>query len=166
MYEPPFIIDDSRRPLPNDLAEHVGELVSAGRRTDAVKLFLTNGMGIPSLLVTLMRLLMPGWSKMTSIAHTLPYDLALLKGLQTGASLPGRRWASTNAPTMVAVGSKSEPFFHNGAKALARLLPHGHYRSLEGRNHAAVMMAPKAIAAAVSEFIRGPEGPRSGGTGT
>jgi hypothetical protein len=151
--------------LPDDLAEHAGALMTAGLRSDAVKLFLTNGIGMPALLVTLMRLLMPGWAKMTSIAHTLLYDLALVEGLQTGAPLPVRRWASTKALTMVAVGGKSEAFLNNGAKALARLLPHGHYCSLERRNRTAVMMAPKAIAAAVSEFIRDPDGRRPEGAG-
>jgi hypothetical protein len=61
---------------------------------------------------------------------------------------------------------KSEAFFHSGAKALARVLPHGRYRSLEGRNHAAVKIAPRAIAAAVSDFFRdGEPGPCPEGTG-
>jgi hypothetical protein len=51
---------------------------------------------------------------------------------------------------------KSEPFFHNGAKALAAMLSHAQYRSLEGRNHAAVLMAPQALADAAGEcFLDG-----------
>jgi pimeloyl-ACP methyl ester carboxylesterase len=41
MYEPPFIIDDSWPPIPNNLTKQVTELVSGGRRNDAVKLFFT-----------------------------------------------------------------------------------------------------------------------------
>jgi pimeloyl-ACP methyl ester carboxylesterase len=152
MYEPPFIVDESRPPMPDDFAEQIHKLVTADRRSDAVKLFFAKGMGIPTLFVTMMRLLMPGWSKMAAIAHTLRYDLAVLAGTQAGKPLPDKRWASAQAPTLVMVGGKSEAFFHAGAKALAGLLPNAQYRSLEGRDHSAVMMAPKDIAAAVTGF--------------
>ena len=75
MYEPPFIVDNSRPPIPSDFSSQVSELVSAGRRDDAVKLFFAKGIGIPNFAVTLMRLLMPGWSKMAGRAHTIPTTL-------------------------------------------------------------------------------------------
>jgi pimeloyl-ACP methyl ester carboxylesterase len=153
MYEPPFIIDDSWPPIPNNLTKQVTELVSGGRRNDAVKLFFTKGMGIPPIGVTLMRLLMPGWSKMTGMAHTLPYDLTILEGTQVGKPLPAARWAANAAPTLVVVGGKSEAFFHTGAKALAEMLPDARYRSLPGRNHGAVLVAPRAVAVAVEQFF-------------
>jgi len=152
MYEPPFIIDDSRPPMPDDFINEVSALVSAGRRNDVVRLFFTKAMGIPSFAVTLMRILMPGWSKMAGVAHTIPYDLTLLAGTQTGKALPSSRWAGTTAPTLVMVGSKSESFFHSGARSLADLLPDAQYRSLEGRDHSAVVMASKAIADEVEQF--------------
>jgi pimeloyl-ACP methyl ester carboxylesterase len=153
LYEPPFLIDDSRPPMPDDLIKQVKGMVSAGRRNDAVKLFFTKGMGIPAFAVTLMRFLMPGWSKMAGVAHTLPYDLAILAGTQEGKPLPAGRWASAASPTIVGVGSRSEAYFHSGAKALADLLPDAEYRPLEGRDHSAVLMAPRAIAAAAGEFF-------------
>jgi pimeloyl-ACP methyl ester carboxylesterase len=155
LYEPPLIVDGSRPPMPADFTQQITALVSAGRRNDAVKLFFTKGMGIPNFAVTMMRLLMPGWSKMAGMAHTLPYDLAILAGTQTGKPVPAQRWASTTAPTLVMVGSKSEVFFHNGAKALAGILPNAQYRSLEGRDHSAVLLAPQAIATAVEQFFAG-----------
>src|SRR4051794_8346671 len=39
IYEPPFIVDDSRPPMPDDLITEVTNLTAAGRRDDAVKLF-------------------------------------------------------------------------------------------------------------------------------
>ena len=153
LYEPPFIVDDSRPPMPDDLVEQIERLVAADRRNDAVKLFFTKGMGIPAVFVTLMRLLMPGWSKHTGMAHTLPYDFAVLAGTQTGKPLPAERWVSAQSPTLVLVGSKSESFFHSGAKALSNILPRAQYRALEGRDHSAVQMAPNALATAVEEFF-------------
>jgi pimeloyl-ACP methyl ester carboxylesterase len=100
-----------------------------------------------------MRLLMPGWSKMTGMAHTLPYDLTILEGTQVGKPLPAARWAANAAPTLVVVGGKSEAFFHTGAKALAEMLPDAQYCSLPGRNHGAVLVAPRAVAVAVEQFF-------------
>jgi pimeloyl-ACP methyl ester carboxylesterase len=153
MYEPPFIIDDSHPPMPDEFSVQIEQLVAAGRGSDAVRLFFTRGMGIPSGFVTMMRLLMPGWSKMVGMAHTIPYDLAVLAGTQTGKPLPARRWASVQAPTLVMVGGRSEAFFHTGAKALVASLPHARYRVLEGRDHSAILMASQDIAAAVDEFF-------------
>jgi hypothetical protein len=84
--EPPFIVDSSHPPMPDDFSEHIitPRLVKAGRRNDAVKLFFTKGMGIPPIFVRMMGLLMPGWPKMANMAHAMPYDLAILWVTQTG----------------------------------------------------------------------------------
>jgi pimeloyl-ACP methyl ester carboxylesterase len=153
MYEPPLIVDDSRPPMPKDFSNQITELVAADRRNDAVKLFFTKGMGIPPFGVTLMRFLMPGWSKMTGMAHTVPYDLAILEETQAGKPLPKERWVSNTTPTLIMVGSRSEVFFHSGAKALAAILPHADYRSLEGGNHGSVLLGPKPLAGAVGQFF-------------
>jgi pimeloyl-ACP methyl ester carboxylesterase len=52
MYEPPFIIDGSRSPMPDGFGNQITELVSEGHKGDAVTLFFTKGMGIPSSAVT------------------------------------------------------------------------------------------------------------------
>jgi pimeloyl-ACP methyl ester carboxylesterase len=153
MYEPPFIIDNTRPPISGGLAQEIDRLVSSSGRNEAVKLFFTKAVGIPPIFVTLMRLLMPGWSKMAGMAHTISYDLAVLAGTQEGKPLPAMRWATANAPTMVLVGGKSPTFFHTGAKALTGLLPNAKYRALPGRNHSAVVMAPKDIAVAAVKFL-------------
>ncbi|MBI5122497.1 alpha/beta hydrolase [Candidatus Roizmanbacteria bacterium] len=153
MYEPPFIIDSSRPPMASDLITKISQLVAAGKDNDAVKLFFIKGMGIPAFGVTMMRFLMPGWSKMAKIAHTIPYDLAILDGTQSGKPLPAKRWATLTSPALVMVGSRSEAFFHSGAKALVELLPSVKYKSLEGGSHASVLMMPKLLAIAISTFF-------------
>ena len=153
LYEPPFIVDDSRQPVPESLASQITELVSRGRRNDAVELFFMKGVGIPRFGVTMTRLLMPGWSKMTAMAHTLPYDLAILKGTQSGKPLPATRWSSTRASTLVMVGERSEPFFHSGGKAVTEVLPNAQCRSLAGGTHGAVLFSAKTLAAEVEQFF-------------
>lgn len=153
LYEPPFLVDSSHPPPPADLREQIEAELRAGRRNEAVKLFFGRGMGLPGFVVTLMRWLMPGWGKMRATARTLPYDLQILAGTQSGRPLPAGRWAGVHAETLVAVGSKSEPFFHSGAQALVPMLERARYASLDGLDHSAILMSAKALAAAAGDFF-------------
>ena len=90
---------------------------------------------------------------MAGMAHTLHYDLAILAGTQSGRPLPAGRWANDVAPTLVVVGSKSEAFFHDGAKALVQILPNARYGVLEGRDHSAILMATQALADSANLFF-------------
>lgn len=69
LYEPPFIVDESRPRIPADIVSQLSALVEDDRRGDAVRLFLRH-LGAPALAIALMRLL-PLWTKLTRIAHTL-----------------------------------------------------------------------------------------------
>src|SRR6266849_6329359 len=79
LYEAPFIVDDGRSTTESDWVR-IGEAVAADRRSDAVKLFLKS-VGAPAFLIALMRL-MPMWSKLKAIAHTLPYVGAIVRDNQ------------------------------------------------------------------------------------
>lgn len=153
LYEPPFIVDDSRPPMPEDFTRQIADLLSRGRRSDAVKFFFAKGMGIPSIFVTLMRF-MPGWSKMAAMAHTLPYDLMIMGDTQRGKPLAADRWASTAAPTLVMTGGKSEAFFHKAAQALVQVLPGAQHHILKDQHHGSAVMAPKVIAEEITEFFK------------
>ncbi len=48
----------------------------------------------------------------------------------------------------------AEAFFHNGARALANLLPNAEHRILQGQHHGSVVMAPKAIASELVAFFK------------
>jgi pimeloyl-ACP methyl ester carboxylesterase len=153
LYEPPFIVDNSRPPLSESFLNEINAALAANHRAEAVTLFFNKGMGIPKPGILFMQLLMPAWADMLKLAHTAPYDLMILAGTQSGKPLPRDRWCHANAPAVVAVGAKSEPFFHSGAKALAGLLPTVSYKSLDGLDHSAVLMAPQAIATALRQFF-------------
>lgn len=115
--------------------------------------FFNKGMGIPKPGVLFMKLLMPAWEDMLKLANTAPYDLMILSGTQSGKPLPSGRWSQVTAPTMVAVGAKSEPFFHAGAKALTRLLPNVTYEPLDGLDHSAVLVTPHELATKSLQFF-------------
>jgi pimeloyl-ACP methyl ester carboxylesterase len=55
MYEPPFILDGKRLPIPEGYVSYLKGLVAVGRRGDAVEYFLTVGAGLPAELVAPMR---------------------------------------------------------------------------------------------------------------
>jgi pimeloyl-ACP methyl ester carboxylesterase len=149
LYEVPFVVDDSRAPFPADYGVHLNELIAADRRGEAVTYFLTKGVGMPRLLVTLMRPL-PMWSKTKAVAHTLPYDATVL-GPETvaGKPLPPGRWAALTAPTLVIGGGKSPQWMRNSVEALARRLG-VEERTLEGQSH---MVKPRVLAPVLADFF-------------
>jgi pimeloyl-ACP methyl ester carboxylesterase len=148
LYEPPFIVDHSRAPLPSDYAARLDRLLAADRRGDALRLFMGQ-VGMPKVLVALMRF-MPAWSKLKSLAPTLRYDAAVMGDTQSGRALPAERWSAVSAPTLVIVGGKSPGWMQNGTRALAELLPNAERRSLEGQTH---MVKAKPLAPLLTEFL-------------
>ena len=152
LYEPPFVVDDSGSGPPNDLGADVVRLLAADRRSEAVRLFMTKGIGVPAAIVTLMRL-MPGvWSKLTAMAHTIPYDLAILDGHQDGKPPRPEQWAGARAPTLVIDGGKSAAWQRNAVQALTD--PDAQRRTLAGQGHSAPVTAPKKLAPLLIEFFR------------
>src|SRR5215207_7139059 len=150
LYEPPFIVDDTRPPAPDDYVEQLNTLVASNRRADAVRLFMRH-VGMPAPLVSLMRF-MPAWRKLKRVAHTLPYDGEIMGDTQLGRPLPASRWPGTKVKTLVVVGGKSPAFFHNGTTMLAELLPHAEHRVLDGQTH---MVKAKVLGPALIDYFLG-----------
>jgi len=153
LYEPPFIVNDSRPPMPADFVGQVKELLARDKRSDALKLFFSKAMGIPGIFITIMRL-MPSWSKSISVAHTLPYDLMVMGDTQRGKPLQASRWATAAMPTLVLTGGKSEAFFHKSGDALAEVLPNAQHRTLKDQHHGSVVMSPNVVASEITQFFK------------
>lgn len=148
IYEAPFIVDASRVAQSEDYPQKIRELVATNRRSDVVKLFMTE-VGVPAIFVAMMPL-MPQWSKLKATAHTLPYDVAIMGDTRSGRPLSVHRWAAVAAPTLVGVGRKSPLYMRNAMQALADVLPSAQLRVLEGETH---IVKPKAIAPILAEFF-------------
>jgi pimeloyl-ACP methyl ester carboxylesterase len=148
VYEPPFIVDSSREPMPADFLARLNTALDQGRRGDAVKMFMKL-VQVPAVFIVLMRF-MPAWSKLTAVAHTLPYDLAFVKDYQAGKPLPRSRWTGATTPTLVMDGGKSPAWIRNSARALAEGLPNASYRTLPGQTH---IVNAKAHVAPLVEFF-------------
>jgi pimeloyl-ACP methyl ester carboxylesterase len=149
MYEPPVITShDTHPPVPADYVERQTRLVAEGRRGDAVALFM-KVVGVPEEYIEPMRQ-DPSWAGMENVAHTLPYDGIILRGISYGTPLQPNRWASAAMPVLLIAGGESEPFFHDGAKAVADQLPNAQVRTLEGQSHG---VESPALAPVLDEFF-------------
>ena len=134
VYEPPFIVDDKRPPLPDDYVEQVETAVAEGRRGDAVELLMTKAIGVPAEFVSAMRA-DPSWAGMEAVADTIGHDGRIIGDTMSGRPLSAE-FAGISAPTLVVDGGDSEQFMHDGADALAALLPDVERRTLAGQDHA------------------------------
>ena len=151
LYEPPFIIDDSRPPPPENFVRQINELIAANRRGDAVAFFMTEVVGMPAEAVAQMKSA-PTWPALEAVAHTLPYDIAVLGDNMAGKPLPTDRWTAATAPTLVMDGGASPAWIRNSARTFAGILPNAQHRTLEGQTHAA---APEVLAPEIERFFLG-----------
>jgi pimeloyl-ACP methyl ester carboxylesterase len=126
LYEAPFVVDDSREPI-------VLDYTGLSRR-ESVRAFM-RAVGVPRPLASLLSRM----GKLKAVAHTLPYDAAIVGPHQLGRPLP--TW-DVPADTLVIAGGKSHAWMLNANRALAEATG-GDYRVLEGQNH---MVKAKALA--------------------
>ncbi|MFC7548510.1 alpha/beta fold hydrolase [Plantactinospora sp. GCM10030261] len=151
LYEVPFIVDDSRPPVPADYVAHLDELVRAGRRSEAVEYLMVEAVGVPPEYIDAMKA-DPSWEVMTRYAHTISYDGRILAGTQDGRPLPADRWTHATR-TVAVVGANSPEFFHAGAKQLVDLLPNAEFLVLPDQDHSAFWMAPQVIADHIHQVL-------------
>jgi pimeloyl-ACP methyl ester carboxylesterase len=148
VYEPPFIVDGTRPPLPDGFLARLGQLIAEDRPGDAVKMFMRL-VGTPAIFTAVMPVT-PVWGKLKAAAPTLVYDITLLQDHQRGTPLTPAEWAAVKPPVLVAAGGKSPDWITNAARSLAEVLPDARYRTLPGQNH---MVKPQAIAPVLTEFF-------------
>jgi pimeloyl-ACP methyl ester carboxylesterase len=145
LWEPPFIVDDSRPKVPADYKQQLEGLLAKNRRGDMVELFMTAAVGMPKEFVAPMRQA-PFWAAQEAVAHTLVYDATIMGDY----SLPRARIARVAVPTLVLDGGTT-PWLSASAGAVASALPKGQRRTLAGQQH---NVDAAAIAPALTEFFK------------
>jgi pimeloyl-ACP methyl ester carboxylesterase len=148
-FEPPFVVDDARPPLPNDYVERLETACAAGRPGDAVELFMTAAVGMPPEFVAGMRQ-SEYWPVLEAIAPTIAYDGRVVREVMQGRPLPTDRWAGIAVPTVVVHGNATFPFLITGAQAAAQVLPAATLQVVPGENHTA---AADVLAPAIQQFV-------------
>lgn len=149
-YEAPFIVDDTRAPYDADLGDRTQALVDAGRRGEAVRMFMRL-VGVPRPMLAAMGLL-PVWRRLTSVAHTLPHDYAIVLPHQQGAPLAGGLYAASTTPTLVLAGGRSPAHLRNAQAAVADAVPDARLQVLPGQTH---MIRAKVVAPVVAGHLAG-----------
>jgi pimeloyl-ACP methyl ester carboxylesterase len=144
LYEPPFMAEVEDGSRIKEYTERLREHLDAGRKGDAVALFMTH-VGMPAPAVAGMRA-QPGWALLEAIAPTLAYDDEVL----AGGRVPRDLTPSVSVPALVLAGGGSPKGLQQAAKATAEALPTAEYRTLAGQTHD---VSPDAIAPMLAEFL-------------
>ncbi len=135
VHEPPFVVDDSRPPVPADFLPTLKAMLKEGRRGDAAQFYLTKGADMPVEAVTEMRNA-PYWAPgVEAVAHTLAYDAMIMDGTMVGKPLSKERWTRVTMPTLITNSANSFPWVSAAVAALARLLPDATQMTFEGEAH-------------------------------
>jgi pimeloyl-ACP methyl ester carboxylesterase len=151
VYEVPFIVDDGRQPVPDDYAEQLMALGTAGKREEAVEYFAKYALGIPDEYIGGMKQDPATWAGMTGVAHTIAYDAAFVGEFMRGKPLPADHWTGVTVPVLVVDGGASDPWMHHTADALANVLPNASRQTLEGQTHS---VDPNVLAPVIIEFFK------------
>lgn len=137
-YEPPYMVGDPKDRPAADFKEHLEALIRDDKRDEAVAYFMTT-VGVPRLAVRIMRLF-PFWKDLRAVAHTLPYDAAVMAGFD----FPTKRLATLQVPVVAIAGEKTTPTLKRAVQEVARTVPGAQQRIAPKMNHAvnAKRMAP------------------------
>jgi pimeloyl-ACP methyl ester carboxylesterase len=144
-YEPPYVDDSGQR----GGAAHEGRLralIAAGNRGGAVTYFVKDMVEVPAPFVVMMRLMPWVWRQLKAVAHTLPYDAAIM----TDFRVPRARLRSVRTPLMAMNGSKTDRRLQESTRAVADTVPGARHLTLAGQTH---NVKPAALVPAVLDFF-------------
>jgi pimeloyl-ACP methyl ester carboxylesterase len=146
LLEPPYRMDGFRRP-PEDFPEQLDALLAADKRGEACEFFLAEHVGFPPEWIEEWRN-SPIWSANEAMAHTLPYDTAIMGD----SRMPAERLATLQVQTMVVNSDHTGDWLLAAAKATAAALPNGRRLELPGVWH---RVLPEILGPALAEYVTG-----------
>ena len=147
-YEPPYVGASGNGAVPDHQAR-LRVLLAEGDRGRAVKYFMRDMVGAPAPMVVMMPLMPWIWRKLKAVAHTLPYDAAVMSGFE----VPAARLAQVGVPTLVMNGSKTDARLVRAAQAVAAAVPGAQHRTLAGQTH---NVSPGVLVPALVDFLAAP----------
>jgi pimeloyl-ACP methyl ester carboxylesterase len=147
VYEPPYMVGAAEHHTRAGHDVKLKQLIAENRRGDAVRYFMRQMVNVPAIFVALMQLMPGTWSKLKAIAHTLPYDVAVMRNF----SLPAERLASITTPTLAMNGGKSDKRLQEAVQAVAKTVPNAQHRTLRGQTH---NVKVSVLAPVLVEFFR------------
>jgi pimeloyl-ACP methyl ester carboxylesterase len=148
IYEAPYDEADSAAEKWKVYSSKINQLLTEGRRGDAVEYHL-RFVGVPGAALAAMKV-SPGWSKMKELAPTIAYDI---KVVGENRSIPVERLSAIQANSLVIDGGESlepMPFMSASADKIAKAIPNARRRTIEGESH---VVDEKAIAPVLKDFF-------------
>ena len=142
-YEAPFLNEDTPRPAV-DPADHIRELVSSGRRHEAVAFWMSEVVRLPDQVLAQMDGA-PWVAALEPLAPTLPYDLAVAAG-----GVPASELGRITAPVLILGGKNSPGWFQRSVAEQAAATPGAQLTMLGGYDHNA---PPEVITPILIDFF-------------
>jgi len=142
MYEAPYFSDAADQQNWREYRKKLDELLAAKRKGDALGVFMMLTGMPPEHLEGVKQ--HPMWPMWEAVAQTLAYDAA---AVGADGSVPTGKASTLKIPALVMDGGASMPFMHTAAVALAKAMPQGKHRTLEGQTHevAVDVLAPVLV---------------------
>jgi pimeloyl-ACP methyl ester carboxylesterase len=144
LWEPPYILEGTRKLPPADTASIYRAFVAEGRRDKAAEYFMAEVVGMPAEFVAMAKE-SPWWPAQEAIAHTLAYDATIMGDYSVPAEAK-----SVTVPTQVLTGGASDDWMKAGNQAVLDALPNATHRVLPDQQH---NVDPAALAPTLKEFF-------------
>jgi len=143
-YEPPYVGEEGAAGAEAH-EPRLRQLVAEGKRGSAITYFMRDMVKAPAFVPVMMRLMPWIWGKLVAVAHTLPYDAAVM----TEFRIPRARFATIDRRVLVLNGSKTDPRLKTAARGVAATIRGAAHEELAGQTH---NVSPAALAPAVMRF--------------
>jgi pimeloyl-ACP methyl ester carboxylesterase len=127
-YEAPFNNEDTPRPSV-DPAAHIRELVTSGRRREAVAFWMSEVVHLPAAMLKNVDRA-PWVTALEPLTPTLPYDIAVTEG-----GVPTAELATITAPVLILGGANSPAWFRRSVAEQAAATPGARLTMLDGYDH-------------------------------
>jgi pimeloyl-ACP methyl ester carboxylesterase len=145
-YEPPYVVDSATKQAEADHQAQLQRLIAEDKRGEAVKYFMREMVGVPAPFVVIMQLMPKTWRKLKEVAHTLPYDAAIMGNW----SPPTARFASIRVPVIAMHGEKTDKRLKNATDAIAKAVPQSQRHVLPGQSH---NVKPEVLSSALVQLF-------------
>ncbi len=142
-YEAPFLNEDAPQPAV-DPAAHIRELVSSGRRGEAVAFWMSEVVGLSGEMIAQMDGA-PWVTALEPLTPTLPYDLAV-----TAGGVPAAELGKITAPVLILGGTNSPGWFQRSVADQTAATPDARLKMLDGYDHNA---PPEVITPILIDFF-------------
>ncbi|MDF2119435.1 alpha/beta hydrolase [Roseiarcaceae bacterium H3SJ34-1] len=150
LYEPPVPVPPCT-PDPVDEANiaAIGAEVEAGRRDEAVTIFMRDVLKMPPASIAAVR---GGadWQARVDLAATLPRELAAVRAYR----FQPEKFRNCRFAVLLLLGSDSPKRYVDAMQMLAEGLPNARIERLEGQRHNAISEAPDLFSSAVGRFLQ------------